>query len=276
MSHQTTADIADALAEQKLPMVSDVVTAEGFDQTGSREDAPDFRSCDADITYPRDVGKGYSYLVAFRAAKQVEEIAAVLPATPGFIAVPTGGSDPYTCTALPLIHRAYGPAVPEVKFDSVEPTTVPQTARRICPAPTDTTVIYLARGRNLGRLLYSFGEAYSNGQCAAPSVTVVSTSDGNRMRTVEADPALEGLRNQALKSGSLRSGRIRLPVHHGQRGGQRARQRIPPSSSLDADGNYSLPYDHAIRELLYTGFRPRRAGDVITQGTEILPQVRKR
>ncbi|MFI5717839.1 ABC transporter substrate-binding protein [Nocardia sp. NPDC051750] len=210
LSQQTTADIADHLAQQKIPMVSDVVTAEGFDQTGSHQDTPDFASCDSDITYPRGVGKGYFYRVAFRAAKQVDQITAALPDPPDFIAVPTGGSDPYTCTALPLIHRAYGNDVPEVKFDSAEPTTVPHTARRICATPADSTVIYLARGRDLGRLLYSFDEAYSNGQCAAPSVTVVSTSDGNRMRTVEADPALEDLRNQALRSDALRDGRIRL------------------------------------------------------------------
>lgn len=210
LSHQTTADIADLLAQRKIPMVSDVVTAEGFDQTGSQLDAPDFGTCDRDITYPQGVGKGYFYRVAFRAAKQVEQIAAVLPVRPGFIAVPTGGSDPYTCTVLPLIHRAYGPGVAEVKFDSVEPTTVPHTARRVCATGTDTTLIYIARGRDLGRLLYSFDQAYTNEQCAAPSVTVVSTSDGNRMRTAEADPALEALRKQALTSAALRDGRIRL------------------------------------------------------------------
>ncbi|WP_433657442.1 hypothetical protein ACQPW1_38065 [Nocardia sp. CA-128927] len=50
------------------------------------------------------------------------------------------------------------------------------------------TIAYIARGRDLGRLLYALDEVYSNGQCAASSVTVVSTSDGNRLRTVEARP----------------------------------------------------------------------------------------
>ncbi|MCP2298418.1 ABC-type branched-chain amino acid transport system, substrate-binding protein [Nocardia amikacinitolerans] len=210
LSDQTTAEVADLLAAEKIPMVSDLVTAEGFDQSGSAGDDPDFARCDEDITYPGGVGKDYFYRVAFRVAVQVRALGAVAPTRPDFVMVPTGGSDPYTCTTLPLLHRQYGGELLEVKFDAEEPTTVSQTARRVCATAADVTIAYLARGRDLGRLLYSLDESYTNGQCAATSITVLSTSDGNRLRTAESDAALEDLRGKALRSPSFSSGRVRL------------------------------------------------------------------
>ncbi|WP_280403186.1 ABC transporter substrate-binding protein [Nocardia brasiliensis] len=210
LSDQTTAEVADVLAAAKIPMVSDVVTAEGFDQDGSRADNPEFDSCDRDITYPRGIARDYFYRVAFRVAVQVQALGAVSPVRPDFIMVPIGGSDPYTCTTLPFFQRQYGGNVLEVKFDTSEPSTVPQTAKRVCSTPKDVTIAYIARGRDLGRLLYSLDEAYTNGQCAATSVTVLSTSDGNRLRTEEADQSLEDLRTKALSSPSFADGRARL------------------------------------------------------------------
>ncbi|WP_234391179.1 type 1 periplasmic-binding domain-containing protein [Nocardia suismassiliense] len=210
LSDQITAEVADVLAAAKIPMVADVVTAEGFDQDGSRGDNPEFDGCDKDITYPRGIARDYYYRVAFRVAVQVQAIGAVVTARPDFIMVPIGGSDPYTCTTLPFLQRQYGGNLLEVKFDTTESSTVPQTAKRVCATVKDVTIAYIARGRDLGRLLYALDEAYSNGQCAATSVTVVSTSDGNRLRTVEADPALEDLRTKALGSRTFADGRVRM------------------------------------------------------------------
>lgn len=210
LSKQATADVANVLAAAKIPMVSDVVTAEGFDQDGSRSDKPDFSGCDDDITYDRGVGKDYHYRVGYRVAVQVSAIGRVVPTRPDFIMVPVGGSDPYTCTTLPFLHRQYGNDLLEVKFDATEPTTVSQTAKRICTMAKDVTIAYLARGRDLSRLLYSLDESFENGQCAATSITVVSTSDGNRLRTKESDDALEDLRAKAVSSKSFADGRVRL------------------------------------------------------------------
>lgn len=210
LSDQTTAEVADLLAVEKIPMVADLVTAEGFDQNGSAADDPDFTRCDEGITYQRGVGKDYFYRVAFRVAVQVRALGAVAPTRPDFVMVPTGGSDPYTCTTLPFLHRQYGGDLLEVKFDAEEPTTVVQTARRVCAATRDVTIAYLARGRDLGRFLYSLDEAFTNGQCAATSITVLSTSDGNRLRTEESEAGLEDLRGKALNSPSFTSGRLRL------------------------------------------------------------------
>ncbi len=210
LSHQLTAEVADVLAEAKLPMVADLITAEGFDQNGSREDQPDFSRCDRDITYTGGIGKGFYYRVAFRAAVQIARLREVVAARPGFIMVPTGGSDPYTCTALPLMQRAFGGNVTEVKFDPDQPSTVPQTANRVCGATGDLTVGSVARGRDLARFLYSLDEAFKAGQCAAGTITVVSTSDGNRLRVAESAPVAEDYRVKALTSAAFRSGRIKL------------------------------------------------------------------
>ncbi|HET6707352.1 ABC transporter substrate-binding protein [Amycolatopsis sp.] len=210
LSQQRSAEVADLLAEAKIPMVSDLITAEGFDQTGSRDDQPDFRACDPDITYPRGIGKDYFYRVAYRNAVQIEQLAAVLPGRPDFIMVPTGGSDPYTCTALPVMQRRFGGKITEVKFDADEASTVPLTAQRICGTPKDVEVLYIARGADLARFLFSLDEAFLGGRCAATSVTVVSTSDGLRVRSPEDNAMLEDLRLRALRSQSFTDGRIRL------------------------------------------------------------------
>lgn len=210
LSHQYSADVADILAGARIPMVSDLITAAGFDQTGSRDDQPDFDGCDQGITYPRGIGRDYYYRVAFRNSQQIQRLGAVAPGRPDFIMVPTGGSDPYTCTTLPFMQRQFGGNVTEVKFDTNESSTVSQTAKRVCAAAKDVTVAYIARGRDLGRFLYSLDEAFSNGQCTAGSVTVLSTSDGNRMRAAEDEAQLEDFRVKALRSASFTEGRIRL------------------------------------------------------------------
>ncbi|MBW4716788.1 ABC transporter substrate-binding protein [Saccharothrix obliqua] len=210
LSHQHTAEVADTLAQARIPMVADLITAEGFDQTGSAADEPGFDNCDRDITYQRGIGRDFYYRVAFRAAAQIAELGRVATARPDFLMVPTGGSDPYTCTALPLMQRQFGGDLAQVKFDSDEPSTVAQTARRLCGVPGDVTVAYIARGRDMARFLHSLDGAFGDGQCAATSVTVLSTSDSNRVRTAEDDPVLEDLRVRGLTSPTFAGGRVRL------------------------------------------------------------------
>ncbi|WP_199440231.1 ABC transporter substrate-binding protein [Umezawaea beigongshangensis] len=208
LSDEQSARTADLFAGAKLPMVSDLITAGGFDQSGSREDQPDFRSCERD--YSAGIGRDHYYRVAFRNAVQISRLGAAAPQRPAFIMVPTGGSDPYTCTALPMMQREFGGDITEVKFDPGESSTVPQTARRVCGVAGEVTVAYIARGLDLARFLFSLDEAYASGQCAASSVTVLSTSDGQRLRARELNPVLEDLRVKALGSASYRDGRVRL------------------------------------------------------------------
>jgi ABC-type branched-subunit amino acid transport system substrate-binding protein len=209
LSDQNSADAAQVLADAHIPAVADLITAEGFDQNGSAQDHPDFSSCDSDITYTQGVGKDWFYRVSFRNSVQIGELAKVT-GQPDFIMVPAGGADPYTCTTLPLIQRQFGGNITEVTFDPDESSTVPQTAKRVCNVPGEVSMIYIARGRDLGRFLYSLDEAWSNGQCAASSITVLSTSDASRLRAPEPDSTLEDLRTRALGSKTFTSGAVSL------------------------------------------------------------------
>ncbi len=232
LSQQRSAEVTDLLATAKIPMVADLITAEGFDQTGSRDDQPDFASCDEGITYPRGVGKDYYYRVAYRNSVQIDRLAAVVTGKPDFIMVPTGGSDPYTCTALPMMQRKFGGKITEVKFDADEASTVPLTAKRVCGTPKDVTVLYIARGSDLARLLYNLDEAFTSGQCAAKSVTVVSTSDGQRLRAIEDTALQEDLRVRALRSPTFTDGRVRLLTTL-VAGADRARDTNPGFAELE-------------------------------------------
>lgn len=209
LSDQDSADAARVLAAARIPVVADLITAEGFDQNGSAQDAPDFSACDSDITYPEGVGRDWFYRVSFRNAVQIPELAKVTD-RPDFVMVPTGGSDPYTCTTLPLVQRQFGENLTEVVFDPDSEDTVPQTAKRVCNVPGDVSLVYIARAGDLGLFLNSLDEAYSNGQCAANSVTVLSTSDASRLRAPEPDARLEDLRRRALTSETFTSGRVTL------------------------------------------------------------------
>ncbi|MQY22121.1 type 1 periplasmic-binding domain-containing protein [Nocardia macrotermitis] len=210
LSYQSTTDVVETLAAAKIPSIGDVVAAEGFDQDGSRHDQPVFDNCDATETYRYGIGKDYFYRIAFRVAVQIDTLTKISTHTPDFVVVPTGTTDPYTCTARPLLHRALPTDAPDVKFDADEPATIVQAAERVCAATRDVTAAYLARGRDLSRFLVSIDQMYGSGRCDAASITVVATSDAVRLTTPEPDPILEDLRDRALESASFTSGKIRL------------------------------------------------------------------
>ncbi|MDU0292410.1 ABC transporter substrate-binding protein [Saccharothrix longispora] len=211
LSNQRSAEIADLLAAAKIPMVSDLITAEGFDQSGSTAQETDYSGCEPDTTYQNGVGRDHYYRVAYRGSEQIRALGAALSgARLDFIMVPTGGTDPYTCTALPLMHKQFGGDITEVKFDPDEASTVSQTAQRVCNVAKDVTVGYIARGRDLAMFLHSLDQEFTEGHCSASSITVVSTSDGQRVRAAELDPRLEDLRVRALSSPSFTSGKLRL------------------------------------------------------------------
>lgn len=210
LSHRRSADIADLLAAAKIPMVADLITAEGFDQNGSTAQETDYSGCAPDSKYQNGVGRDHYYRVAFRGSEQIRALGAAVPGPLDFIMVPTGGTDPYTCTALPLMHKQFGGNITEVMFDPDEASTVLQTAQRVCGVAKDVTVGYIARGRDLAMFLHSLDEAYASGHCRSSSITVVSTSDAQRVRAVELDRRLEDFRVKALSSPSFTEGKVRL------------------------------------------------------------------
>ncbi|WP_240522129.1 hypothetical protein [Amycolatopsis vastitatis] len=109
-----------------------------------------------------------------------------------------------------MMQRRFGGKITEVKFDADESSTVPLTAQRVYGTARDVKVLYIARGSDLARFLFSLDEAFLGGRCAATSVTVVSTSDGLRVRSPEDNAMLEDLGLRALRSQSITDGRLGL------------------------------------------------------------------
>ncbi|HEX2298652.1 MAG TPA: ABC transporter substrate-binding protein [Pseudonocardiaceae bacterium] len=197
--------------ERPVPMVSDVITAEGFDSDGTT----DAHGCDYDATFRKGIGGNYFFRVSFRNGAQVDELAKYLGAgnPPMFIVTPDNQRDPYTCTTLQRVRALYRqqqPQVQEVLFSVDNQATVPQVARRVCGSDQAVSVFYAARSRDLGRFLAGLAERYDRGVCEAESITVVSTSDAARMRVPEMDKGLETPRERALQSPAFADGRLRL------------------------------------------------------------------
>lgn len=212
LSFQQSADAAQVLAARHIPMVAPVITAEGFDKNGSADDGPDFRGCNPGATYKNGVGQGFFYRVAYRNAVQINRLAEYFNPNKNrvnFIMTPVTMDDPYTCTALPLLHRRFG-NVQEVRFDPTDPTTVRQSAQRICSSPGAVNVLYAARARDLPTFLTRTADLSANGQCQFSSITVMSTSDAARMRSQETDTDVEQQRNAALNAAMFRNGKVRL------------------------------------------------------------------
>jgi hypothetical protein len=193
-----------------VPMVAATITAEGFDRDGTRYAT----GCDEETLFDQGIGHGYFFRVAYRIGSQVEELANYLGPDnrPTMIVTPIETSDPYTCITLNLLRARYQherPELPEVAFNADDESTVREMAKRVCREQGDVTVFYIARSRDLGRLLAYLAERYDAGFCTA-TITVVSTSDAARLRVPDSDPNLNNPRNDALQSSAFSDGRLRL------------------------------------------------------------------
>jgi ABC-type branched-subunit amino acid transport system substrate-binding protein len=211
LSDPNSADAANLLGSspEPVPMVSDLITAEGFDANGSRGKDADFRNCAA--TYPTGVGGGYFYRVAYPNRAQITKLAGYLGAVqPDFVVTPTDLRDPYTCTALPLVEHRFNDQVTRVKFDPTDLATVPQVARRICGTAQAVNVFYTARSKDLSRFIQSVDDQYSRGLCQSSSITVLSTSDASRLRAREPENGDELVRVGALNSRIVQNGILKL------------------------------------------------------------------
>ena len=219
LSLPETANAIDVLAKHQIPMVGDVITAEGFDRNGSRQDGIAYDRCDRSHTYHDGVGRGYFHRVAYRNADQIEQLAnymkSATPNTFKFIVTPITTKDPYTCTALALVHDKFSSGssrLPEIPFDPDDANSVNEAAERIC-APGTTgpvSIFYAARASHLPRFLKKLADDFQARRCALDNLTVVSTSDAARMRAEDFDENREELRLEALDTQEFKNGTIRL------------------------------------------------------------------
>ena len=210
-SDPRSAEAVQTLAMHKIPTVADVIAAEGFDQDGSRSDHPDFSRCTDDAIYDRGIGQGYFYRVTYRNAIQVMQLGQYLKKTADFIITPTTATDPFTCTALPLLHDEFGENVHEVRFDPTDPTTVTLSVQQLCGKDEDiVTALYAARAQDLSRFLTQLDDQYQDGTCEPKSIIVASLSDSSRILAPEPQADLESLRIQALTSPIFKNGTVKL------------------------------------------------------------------
>lgn len=227
LSDRRAVDAVQSLTNRHIPMVADLITAEGFDQNGSSDDHPDFSRCADHSAYDSGIGEGFFYRVAYRNATQDRQLhqylkqaaqdrastdsGAASPTMPAnFIITPTTVTDPFTCTALPLLHRQFGESVHEVRFDPDDPTTVNLSVQQLCDKDQDVTAVYAARAQDLSRFLTDLDQQYQNGLCKPTSITVASISDASRIRAPEPEVNLESLRIRALTSKTFTDGTVRL------------------------------------------------------------------
>jgi ABC-type branched-subunit amino acid transport system substrate-binding protein len=218
LSSQASAIAAAVLSKApgNIPMVADLITAEGFDETGSRADGPRFGNC---VT-PADYEHGFPgfFRVSYRAKVQVAEILAYLSHVPHvgqpYLVEPSVASDPYSCTALPLISNGlarYGMGSPlEETFSNDEADPSQQAVTdAICHGNGAVNVIYAARAVFLSTLLNQILQRKENNQCFPRSVTVLSQSDAAELR-VTAPDKLESTRRTVLADGGFRGGWLRV------------------------------------------------------------------
>jgi ABC-type branched-subunit amino acid transport system substrate-binding protein len=203
---------ADLLGRQPdpVPMVADVITAVGFDLTGSGGGrANDFTGCAA--LYPSGVGEGYFYRVAYDNSEQISSLVNYLgSARPDYILTPTDLSDPYTCTAHALVENHFNDKVATIKFDPTDPSTVPVAVQRICGTSHPVTMFYTARSSDLSLLIHDIDAAYANGDCEPGSITVLSPSDADRLLAAEPVQNDEEIRQEALSSNVFRQGTLKV------------------------------------------------------------------
>lgn len=215
LSNQNSALATRPFSERRIPMVADLITAEGFDHNGSAEDQPDFSGCRNHTPYSSGIGDGHFFRVSFRDAVQVSRLASYVHGTRhgkvDKILTPTDVTDPTPCTGLKLYHRAFGD-VDDVKFTLDDPATLTLAVRQICDLDGEVTVVYAARGRDQARFLVALDKQRDQGTCKASSITVIEGSDGSRIRVPELTADREDPRRAALTSPSLRSGYIKLIV----------------------------------------------------------------
>src|SRR5262249_42201682 len=107
-------------------------------------------------------------------------------------------------------HRLFGEAVPDVTFDTSDPTTIQPAVRQLCTMRGDSTVIYAARARDLARFVVEIDRQKSNNVCTPRVITIAGGSDGSRIRAVDPDPIREQIRQKALNPNSFKDGYLRL------------------------------------------------------------------
>jgi ABC-type branched-subunit amino acid transport system substrate-binding protein len=227
LSSQQSADAAAILTNDQIPMVADVITAEGFDQDGSSGDHPVYTDCSEPgsattipgSSYEAGFGK-YFFRVSYRAKVQVDDLLGYLARAARqahyFVVEPTETTDPYTCTVLPLVtdglaQQGVTTGARSLDFDLSQPEpTQDNAASAICSTNGPAAVFYTARAVYLGNFIDDIIDERRNGDCSPSEITIFSQSDAAQLRVQAPDSGLEAIRQAVLDSAALKDGWLRI------------------------------------------------------------------
>jgi hypothetical protein len=227
LSDVMMAKAANAVAGSKIPMVADLITAEGFDANGSKADNPDFTDCKDAVNGTESyangggVGDGWFFRVGYRNTVQVTQLSRYgkptadesdAATTADFLLKPFETADPATCTQLPEYRARFTPAH-EFSYDTEQPQTLTDVVHAICRSTGDVVVVYGARAVDASQFLTDLDRYYDQeqrGTCLPSRITILEGSDASRLRAAEPDPDRDRMRLEALGSPSFRSGKVRL------------------------------------------------------------------
>ncbi len=261
LSSQQSADAATILNDDKIPMVADVITAEGFDQDGSQADGANFGGCQSDSSLP---GVGpywhqhwqYFFRVSYRTFTQVNDALDYVRTLPGsgryFLVQPTEINDPYTCSTLHLLTAGLAddgitndPV--NINFDpDVPQSTQGSAASSICGVNGSVTVFYSARDVYLSSFLADIIEDRKDNECSPSQITVLSQSDAAQLRV--PSQFNEPSRREVLHSGLLDGADAWLRIYY---------TPLADPSIIDVPGR-PVPPGFADLEAAFTALRMPR------------------
>lgn len=210
LSRTETIEAARELNRQDVPVVADLVTADGFDRTNFAS-APPICRVKSDPNRRLD----HFYRITYANAKYLDKIGEYLRSQ-GLLGDGTARQvtqqgyevDAFACTNVQHVNDLIKPSTDPITFDLSNKSNdpLPQLTTKIgaiCAAPDIQTVFYTARAVDLANVLHAAAET-----CLNRGLTVVAGTDATRLLTPEIDPAQELQRKHALEI--LRQGRIRL------------------------------------------------------------------
>jgi hypothetical protein len=203
-------EAAHALDRAGVPIVADLVTADGFDRTNFAHTAA---TCAGNLL--RDGSLGGFYRLTLPNHEYLDQLAAYLRGTgqlgPGqAVQVTQYGyqADTFACTNVLRVNSLLTPARDPIAFELSDRNNdaMDQLITKVTPICASgspvRTVFYTARAVDLANFIIALGQACPKG------ITVAGPTDSTRLLTTELDDRIDTQRRAALDV--LRAGKVKL------------------------------------------------------------------
>ncbi|GIJ43701.1 hypothetical protein Val02_05870 [Virgisporangium aliadipatigenens] len=210
LSRTETIEAAREFNVNGMPVVADLVTADGFDRTNFAN-APATCNLKSDPSRPLDD----FYRITYSNARYLEKLSKYLTAQrllePGAARHVTQHDyrkDSFACTNVHHVNALIKPSTLPIEFDLSMRShdAAGQIGTKVAPMCADhsiTTIFYTARALDLANLLQAAEQP-----CQNRELTLAAGTDATRLLTPEIDPTNEAQRRKALEI--LSRGKIKL------------------------------------------------------------------